>query len=176
MSARACAPRPLHLAHTPITPPHPLWSCCGPAAAGCRLNNSVATGVTDRAASLWFAMAVLSFTPSYTAAVAWDRERLLLRRESSQGLYSVTAWFAAKTATTTPVEICQTTVFCIIMWVLFCIIMWVLCVCRGREGRASGAQPWDVTRHCFCRYFMVGYVNRFINVIVFIAGEAGARN
>ena len=29
-------------------------------------------------------MAILSFTPSYTAVVAWDKDRLLLRRESQQ--------------------------------------------------------------------------------------------
>ncbi|PSC76238.1 ABC transporter [Micractinium conductrix] len=51
-----------------------------------QLNNSLATGVNDRAASLWFAMAILSFTPSYTAVVAWDKDRLLLRRESQQGI------------------------------------------------------------------------------------------
>lgn len=33
-----------------------------------RVNDTLETGVNDRAASLWFAMAVLSFTPSYTGA------------------------------------------------------------------------------------------------------------
>lgn len=81
-----------------------------------QVNNSLATGVNDRAASLWFAMAMLSFTPGYTAAVIWDKDRLLLRRETQQGMYNVTAWFAAKTGTTWPVEIVQTALFCCVMY------------------------------------------------------------
>ena len=156
-----------------------------------QVSDSLATGVNDRAASMWFAMAVLSFTPSYTgrrgaclpaspawqpscggdraggllqgqaragvhvrclrqpacagstppsssaaepaacppacgaflppcplccaAAVLWDKDRLLLRRESQQGMYSVTAWFAARTGTVTPMQIFQTSLFCVLM-------------------------------------------------------------
>lgn len=29
-------------------------------------------------------MAILSFTPSYTSVVIWDKDRLLLRRETQQ--------------------------------------------------------------------------------------------
>ena len=54
-----------------------------------QLNDSVASGLPDRLASLWFALAILSFTPSYTAITIWDPDRKLLRRESSQGMYSV---------------------------------------------------------------------------------------
>ncbi|EFN53222.1 hypothetical protein CHLNCDRAFT_137099 [Chlorella variabilis] len=81
-----------------------------------QVSDSLATGVNDRAASMWFAMAVLSFTPSYTAAVLWDKDRLLLRRESQQGMYSVTAWFAARTGTVTPMQIFQTSLFCVLMY------------------------------------------------------------
>lgn len=79
-----------------------------------RLNNSVETGVQDRLASLWFGMAVLSFTPSFTAVTIWDRERILLRREAGQSLYSVSAWFIAKTAIVIPMQILQTLLFGII--------------------------------------------------------------
>jgi ATP-binding cassette, subfamily G (WHITE), member 2 len=79
-----------------------------------QLNNSVETGVSDRAASMWFAMAVLSFTPSYTAATLWDKDRILVRKEAGQGMYSVHSWFWAKTATTVPMEIIQTTLFVVI--------------------------------------------------------------
>lgn len=49
--------------------------------------------------------------PSLPRAVTqWDRERLLLRREASSGMYSVRAWFTAKTATVTPVQLVQTAV------------------------------------------------------------------
>ncbi|KAL4435933.1 hypothetical protein ABPG77_000695 [Micractinium sp. CCAP 211/92] len=81
-----------------------------------QVSDSVATGINDRAASMWLAMAILSFTPSYTSVVIWDKDRLLLRRETQQGMYNVTAWFAAKTATTWPVEIAQTTLFCVVMY------------------------------------------------------------
>lgn len=81
-----------------------------------RLSDSVATGVPDRLSSLWFMLAVLSFTPAYTATVAWDSERLLLRRETGQGMYSPGAWFAAKTITVVPVQVVQTTLFCVITY------------------------------------------------------------
>lgn len=76
-----------------------------------QVNNSVETGVQDRLASLWFGMAVLSFTPSFTAVTVWDRERVLLRREAGQAMYSVSAWFAARTAITVPMQIAQTLLF-----------------------------------------------------------------
>jgi ATP-binding cassette, subfamily G (WHITE), member 2 len=56
-------------------------------------------------------MAVLSFTPSYTAVTVWDRERVLLRREAGQAMYSVTSWFAARTIVTVPTQIIQTLLF-----------------------------------------------------------------
>ena len=76
-----------------------------------QLNNSVLTGVPDRLASLWFGFAVLSFTPSYTAVTIWDRERVLLRREAGQAMYSVSAWFTARTVVTIPMQIVQTLIF-----------------------------------------------------------------
>lgn len=59
--------------------------------------------------------AIMSFTPSYTAVVIWDKDRLLLGRESQQGMYDVTAWFSARTLTTLPFEIVQSCLFCVIM-------------------------------------------------------------
>lgn len=76
-----------------------------------QLNNSLETGVPDRAASIWFGMAVLSFTPSFTAATMWDRERVLLRREVNQNLYTPASWFLARTAITVPMQIIQTLLF-----------------------------------------------------------------
>jgi hypothetical protein len=40
----------------------------------------------------------------------WDRERLLLRKETAGRMYTVGAWFTAKTATVTPMQILQTVV------------------------------------------------------------------
>ncbi|KAI7840867.1 hypothetical protein COHA_005397 [Chlorella ohadii] len=81
-----------------------------------QVNDSLATGPNDRAASMWFSMAVMSFTPAYTAAVIWDKDRLLLRRESQTGMYDVTAWFAARTLTLLPFEITQCVAFCVVAY------------------------------------------------------------
>ena len=43
------------------------------------------TDLSDRVSGLWFSLAIISFTPSFTALVVWDKERLLLRRESATG-------------------------------------------------------------------------------------------
>ncbi|PRW59820.1 ABC ATP-binding isoform 1 [Chlorella sorokiniana] len=81
-----------------------------------QVNDSLATGPNDRAASIWFSMAVMSFTPAYTAAVVWDKDRLLLRRESQTDMYDVTAWFAARTLTLLPFEMVQCVAFCVVAY------------------------------------------------------------
>ena len=40
----------------------------------------------------------------------WDKERVLLRKEASSGMYSLRAWFCAKTLTVTPIQVAQTAV------------------------------------------------------------------
>ena len=79
-----------------------------------QLNNSIETGVLDRNASVWFGLAVLSLTPGYTAIIVWDKERILLRREAGQALYSVSCWFAARTIVTTITQIVETLLFGVI--------------------------------------------------------------
>ena len=76
-----------------------------------QLNNSIETGVQDRLASIWFGMAVLSFTPSYTAVTVWDKDRILLRREAGQAMYNVSAWVAARSIVVIPLQCLQTLVF-----------------------------------------------------------------
>lgn len=76
-----------------------------------QLNNGVSTGVQDRIGSIWFGMAVLSFTPSFTAVTAWDRERILLSRECGQGLYSIASWYFAKTIIMIPLQTVQTLLY-----------------------------------------------------------------
>lgn len=76
-----------------------------------QLNNSVETGVQDRLASIWFGMAVLSFTPSFTAVVSWEKERVLLRRESGQGMYRIGSWYLAKSCVIIPIQTVQTILF-----------------------------------------------------------------
>lgn len=79
-----------------------------------QLNNSIETGVSDRLGAIFLAAAITSFTPSYTAVTIWDRERVLLRRETSQAMYSVHSWFAARTIVTWPILTAQTLIFCFI--------------------------------------------------------------
>lgn len=81
-----------------------------------QLNNSVETGVQDRLASIWFGMAVLSFTPSFSAVVAWDKDRLLLRRESGQSMYSILSWYSARTIVNIPLQFLQTLLYCVIAY------------------------------------------------------------
>ena len=76
-----------------------------------QLSNNISTGVQDRLASIWFGMAVLSFTPSYTAVTVWDSDRVLLRRESGQGMYTVASWYIAKSMVSIPLQIIQTLLF-----------------------------------------------------------------
>ena len=76
-----------------------------------QLNNSVETGVQDRLASIWFGMAVLSFTPSFTAVVSWEKERVLLRRESGQAMYRIGSWYLAKSCVVIPIQTLQTILF-----------------------------------------------------------------
>lgn len=81
-----------------------------------QLNNSIETGVQDRLASIWFGMAVLSFTPSYTAVTVWDRERVLLRRECGQAMYRVWSWYLAKAIVGIPLQCLQTLFFGLIAY------------------------------------------------------------
>ena len=50
-----------------------------------RMGTSLPMDLSDRVSGLWFSLAIIMFTPSFTALVVWDKERLLLRRESATG-------------------------------------------------------------------------------------------
>ena len=94
-----------------------------------QLNNSVETGVSDRVASVWFGMAVLSFTPSFSAVVAWDKDRVVLRRESGQAMYSVLSWFTARSAVNIPVQCVQALLYCVIAYFMVgYTITWTNCL------------------------------------------------
>eukprot|EP00798_Chlamydomonas_sp_ICE-L_P005384 gene5384-5605_t len=45
----------------------------------CKFTDSLTNGIFDRMAFIWFAFAVMSFTPSYIASTSWDKERGLLK-------------------------------------------------------------------------------------------------
>lgn len=73
-------------------------------------------GVYDRAACIWLALAIMSFTPSYTAAACWHNERPMLHKELKQRQFSITAYYLARTAVTVPMELVQCLVFVSIMY------------------------------------------------------------
>ena len=50
-----------------------------------RMGTALPMDLSDRVSGLWFSLAIIMFTPSFTALVVWDKERLLLRRESATG-------------------------------------------------------------------------------------------
>lgn len=81
-----------------------------------RFNHKLGQGDYDRIACIWFSFAVLSFTPSYTAVTAWDKERLLLKRELGQKLYSVSAYYVARYAVLVPFEVAQCLLFVSILY------------------------------------------------------------
>ncbi len=94
-----------------------------------QLSNSVETGVQDRVASVWFGMAVLSFTPSFSAVVAWDKDRVVLRRESGQAMYSVLSWFTARSIVNIPVQCLQALLYCVIAYFMVgYTITWANCL------------------------------------------------
>lgn len=50
-----------------------------------RVDLKLPSDLDDRVSGLWYSLAIVMFTPSFTALVVWDKERLLLRRESATG-------------------------------------------------------------------------------------------
>ncbi len=52
----------------------------------------------------------LSGSCALCAVTQWDKERVLLRKESGSGMYSLQAWFCSKTLTVAPIQIAQTSV------------------------------------------------------------------
>lgn len=81
-----------------------------------QVSSDAVTGTFDRSSCIWFSLAVLSFTPSYTAAVVWDKERLLMRRELAGQQYNPSAYFLGKTAVTLPFELVQGVMYVLISY------------------------------------------------------------
>ena len=65
---------------------------------------SLAGGSYNRIASLFFILAVLIFTPPFTAITIFGQERTLLKKERADKLYRASSWLFAKTVTASPVE------------------------------------------------------------------------
>uniref|UniRef100_A0A7S0WUF3 ABC transporter domain-containing protein n=1 Tax=Chlamydomonas leiostraca TaxID=1034604 RepID=A0A7S0WUF3_9CHLO len=73
--------------------------------------HDLSDGVTNRTACIWFAFAIMCFTPAYTTVTAWDKDRVLLQRELSQRQYSLSAYYVARTACIIPLQAAQCLLF-----------------------------------------------------------------
>ena len=69
-----------------------------------QLDLTAIAGSYNRIASLFFILAVLIFTPPFTAITTFSLERGLLKKERGDRLYRSSSWLFAKTITVAPVE------------------------------------------------------------------------
>ncbi|KAG1681175.1 hypothetical protein FOA52_015618 [Chlamydomonas sp. UWO 241] len=101
-------------------------------------------GVYDRAACIWLSLAIMSFTPSYTALVSWNSTRSLLRKELNQKQYSVTALYISRALVLLPIEAIQVAAFVSIMYffvgfqvdaskffLYYAVILMFMLICEG---------------------------------------------
>jgi hypothetical protein len=68
------------------------------------ISNDVTDGTFDRAASSFYILVTIAFTPPFTIITVWQDERTLVRREVNQNVYSLGVFFWAKTLVLLPVE------------------------------------------------------------------------
>lgn len=68
------------------------------------IDDKITTGTYDRSASLFFILAILVFTPPFTAVFTFSAERTLFTKERSDNMYSAFSWLTAKTLVLAPVE------------------------------------------------------------------------
>lgn len=61
-------------------------------------------GTFDRAASSFFIIVTIVFTPPFTVITVWQDERTLVRREVDQNIYGLGVFFWSKTLIMMPVE------------------------------------------------------------------------
>lgn len=62
-------------------------------------------GSYNRIAGTFFLLAMLCFTPALTVITMYETERKLIAREYASGMYSLPAYYLAKTLISWPVEI-----------------------------------------------------------------------
>lgn len=82
-----------------------------------RLSDSLTEGsVQDRGASLWFMLVVVCFTPPFSVLTVFESERFLLHKEHTGGWYTISAYFAARTLITIPIEAVLSFAFSVISY------------------------------------------------------------
>jgi len=80
------------------------------------LDNTLEKGVYNRTASIFFILAILMFTPPFTAVQTFSLERGLFYKERKDKLYSTSSWLFAKSAVTFPLEGILCLAFCSISY------------------------------------------------------------
>jgi hypothetical protein len=68
------------------------------------VSNDAEAGPFDRAASSFFVLVTIAFTPPFTVITVWQQERKLVRREVTQNVYALDTFFWAKTLVLIPIE------------------------------------------------------------------------
>ena len=89
-------------------------ACCHSCLSGlmyCKSFTADSDGLYSRISCIWFALAVMSFTPSYTAVTAWQSERYLVKKELQQRQYGVNAMYVSRAVVTLPFQCLQCLVF-----------------------------------------------------------------
>jgi hypothetical protein len=70
-----------------------------------QMSDKAGDGLFERAASTFFLLVTIAFTPPFTAITVWRDERKLVRKEVSQNVYSLDTFFWSKTMIMLPVEL-----------------------------------------------------------------------
>ena len=68
------------------------------------MSKYVTIGMFERGAGIFYIITTIVFTPPLTAISIYNAERGLLRRETNQHTYSLTAFFFSKSMTLLPME------------------------------------------------------------------------
>ena len=69
------------------------------------ITDDLENGTFDRAASSFFILVTIAFTPPFTVITVWQDERVLVKREVNQNVYGLGVFFWAKTLVLIPVEL-----------------------------------------------------------------------
>lgn len=85
----------------------PVSDCRADVAGGMYfdVSSEAERGTFDRAASSFFIIVTIVFTPPFTVITVWQDERTLVRREVDQNIYGLGVFFWSKTLVMVPVEI-----------------------------------------------------------------------
>jgi hypothetical protein len=70
----------------------------------------------NRSSAVFFAFAVMSFTPSFTAITTWQEDRHLVKREITQRQYTFLSYYLSRNAVLYPLQIAQCLLFSLVSY------------------------------------------------------------